>query len=141
MKSTLVTTLGVLSTFSLAGLAQSAPATDAEAVNCVELFRLDHTKVVDDETILFYLHGGDIYLNRLSHPAAGLRPNKPFMYKTSIGRLCNHDIITVLELWDFGYTEGGSSALGKFLPIDEVQANAVISGQPAAIEIEPIPAN
>jgi len=138
-KVTLVTTLGVLATLStMAGAAFSAEADDANAMNCINLRRIDHTQVVDDQNILFHMRDHTIYLNRLSHRAPGLDRNQPFMYRTSVGQLCNNDIITVLERWGFGLTEGGSSSLGKFMPIDEVRANALIDKQPAAVEAEPV---
>jgi hypothetical protein len=139
VKTTLVTALGVLSAFSMmVGPAQTAGVADAETLNCVDLMRIDHTQVVDEQNILFYMRNGSVYLNRLSHRAPGLDRNRPFMYRTSIGRLCNHDTITVLETWGFGFTQGASSALGRFVLTDEAGVDALKSGQPAGVEIEPI---
>ncbi len=139
MRVTLTMTLGVLTALSMmTGPALSAEADDDGGMRCINLRRIDHTQVVDDQNILFYMRDDTIYLNRLSHRAVGLDRNQPFMYKTSIGQLCNSDIITVLERWGFGLTEAGSSSLGKFMAIDEARANELISGEPSGVEAEPV---
>jgi len=84
------------------------------------------------------MHGGNIYVNRLPHAAIGLDHNRPFMYRTSIGRICANDMITVLEDRGFGFTAGGSSALGKFERIDQARADSLRSREPASVEIEPV---
>ena len=139
MKTTLLTALGAVSAFSMiVGSAHGAAVDDEGMVKCVDLLRIDHTEVVDEQNILFYMRGGDIYLNRLAHPLPGLGRNRPFMYKTSIGRLCNLDTITVLEPWGFGFTQGGTSWLGKFRPTDEASVDALKSGQKGDVELEPV---
>lgn len=128
MKTILATTLGALSAFAIAaGPAHSAEA-DAEVLDCVNLMRIDHTHVVDNRNILFYMRGGNIYLNRLSHPVPGLDRNDGFMYRTHMGRLCRVDTVTVLERWGFGLTEGASGTLGEFVLIDEERAEALRNG-------------
>ena len=139
MNTRWMTTLGVLSAFSiLAGPAQSADAT--KPVNCIPLSRIESTQAIDDQTILFYMRGGDIYVNQLSNRAFGLARNRPFMYKSSTGQLCNHDIITVLEPLGFGYMQGAWAGLGKFVPTDEARADALKGGQPVEDVFEPLPA-
>ncbi|MDX1562750.1 MAG: hypothetical protein R3305_07470 [Gammaproteobacteria bacterium] len=136
IKSMLVGALCALSvTFTLP--AQSLAA-ESRPVNCVQLSRIDQTHVVDDRTILFYMKGGDVYVNRLKHAAAGLDERRPFMYQTSIGRLCDKDTVTVLENWGFGLTPGAASPLGKFELIDEEQAEALRAGQVADVDIEAV---
>src|SRR5690606_11243846 len=39
---------------------------DNDPTRCISTTRLDRTQVVDDETVLFFMRGGDIYRNRLS---------------------------------------------------------------------------
>lgn len=131
--------LGVLSTLVImTGPAWSAGADSAAALRCVNLMRIERTQAVDDQTILFYMRNGDIYVNRLSNRASGLSRNRPFMYKTSTGQLCHHDIITVLEPLGFGYMEGSWSSLGKFVPTDEARADAMKSGQSTDAGFEPV---
>lgn len=141
MRITLISTLGVISALGmLAGPAQYAAAAGSEPVACMALMRIDHTHVLDDQNILFYMRNGDIYLNRLSHRAPGLDLNQPFMYRTTLNRICNNDIITVLENHGFGLTPAASTTLGMFQPIDEARAEALKSGQSAAVEAAPVEA-
>lgn len=133
MKTRLAIALGIFSTLSVTGAAYSAGVEDEEAVDCVDLMRVDHTYVVDEQNILFYMRGRGIYLNRLSHPVPGLDPNQPIMYRTPIGQLCRLDTVTALERWGFGLTEGASGTLGKFMPVDKEQADALRKGEVAGI--------
>lgn len=96
--------------------------------HCISLNRIDRTAVVDDRSILFYMRGGDVYLNRLPHRCPGLRWEEAFMYRTSIGRLCDLDIITVLNNIGFGYSPGASCGLGMFFPISEATASQLRGG-------------
>jgi hypothetical protein len=123
--------LGVLSALSATAGSALGAATDDATVNCVDLRRIDHTKVVDDRNILFYMRGGGIYLNRMQHPAIGLDQSDMFAYRTHVGQLCELDTITVLERWGFGLTEGASSTLAKFMPIDKDRADAMLNGAQA----------
>jgi hypothetical protein len=84
---------------------------------CVMLSRIDHTDVIDDQNILFYMNGGKIYRNHLPYPCSGLRFNDSFMYRTSLSQLCNVDIITVLDNIGFGFTPRNSCGLGLFYPV------------------------
>jgi len=133
MKTTLASALGVVSTLAILAVpVHNAAAATEEPTACMDLMRIDHTHVVDDQNILFYMRNGDIYLNTLSHRAPGLDFNQPFMYRTTVSRLCEHDIITVLEQHGFGFMPGASSTLGKFVPIDEARAEALRSEESGA---------
>lgn len=93
--------------------------------HCVSLMRIQRTDVLDDRSILFYMKGGQIYLNRLPHRCPGLRWERAFMYRTSLSKLCDLDIITVLDNLGFGYSPGVSCGLGMFFPISEGTAKAL----------------
>ena len=139
-KSILVAALGCW----LAGFAaDSALAQDdvdeASAERCVSLHRISKTDVVDDYTILFYMRGGDIYVNRLPHRCPGLRRDRAFMYRTSMSQLCDLDIITVLDDFGPGYIPGPSCGLGRFYPITEEEAKALKEAPPKRIEKEDPP--
>ena len=86
---------------------------------CVRLSSIDHTDVLDDQNILFYMRGKDVYLNHLPYPCAGLRVNDTFMYRTSLNQLCNVDIITVLDNIGFGFSPRNSCGLGLFYPVSK----------------------
>jgi hypothetical protein len=130
MRTKTATILGVLSTLSIAaGPVSAAAATAERPLDCLDLNRIDHTHVVDDQTILFYTRSHRIYLNHLSSRAPGLDRNQPFLHRTSIDRACRNDMITVLENWGFGFSEGASTTLGDFEPIDTARAKALENGQ------------
>jgi hypothetical protein len=132
MKTRFAIALGIFSTLSMmAGAAHSAGVDEEDAVDCVNLMRVDRTHVVDDQNILFYMRGDQIYLNRLSHPVPGLDPTEALMYRTTTSRLCRLDTVTVLERWGFGLTEGASGVLGTFMPVDKEQAHALRNGKVA----------
>ena len=78
---------------------------------CISLNRIQNTRVLDDQTILFKMRGKKHYVNRMSRSCPSLKREERFMYKTSIGQLCNVDIITVLD--SFGRS-WASCGLGKF---------------------------
>ena len=131
--------ISIIAGLCLVGLAPlSASAQDElddrTAARCVSLNRLSKTSVVDESNVLFYMRGGDIYLNRLPHRCAGLRPNKTFMYRTSMSQLCDLDVITVLERIGPGFMPGPSCGLGRFHPITKEEAKALNAAPPQRIE-------
>ena len=128
MKATITAAIAAAATLvilSLPAYGAESRAKEPEAKSCVDTTRVDYTHVIDDQNILFYMRGGDIYLNRLSQPAPGLDRNRPFLHRTTVNRLCKHDIITVLEDWGFSFEPGASTTLGEFTPVDEEQAAAM----------------
>ncbi|GAB4149804.1 MAG: hypothetical protein Tsb0016_21270 [Sphingomonadales bacterium] len=87
-----------------------------EKVNCVDIIRIRNTRVVDDRTILFFMRGNAVYKNSLPNACPGLGFEKTFTYSTSLSRLCNTDIITVL--YTTPVQRGASCGLGMFERID-----------------------
>jgi hypothetical protein len=85
-------------------------------------------RIIDNRSIEFQLTGGESYINVLPRRCAGLRPGRPFMYRTSISRLCDLDIITLLDSGGFGFRPMGSCGLGRFYP--------TLTGGPAILEDE-----
>jgi hypothetical protein len=95
---------------------------------CLPLNSIKKMEIVDDQTILFHMRGGDVWINRLPHRCPGLRRNTPIKYRTSLNRLCDLDIITVL---DFDMRPGASCGLGKFgVPGDDVLDGLFPDGGP-----------
>lgn len=90
-----------------------------DAEDCISLQRIDRTEVIDEQTVLFLMRGGEVYANRLPNRCPGLRRNKTIMYKTSLSQLCNLDVITVLDQLGGGLQRGASCGLGDFVPISE----------------------
>ena len=84
---------------------------------CISMRRIDHTKIIDNQNIMFYMRNGDIYRNYLPVACAGLRPQDTYMYRTSLDQLCNVDIITQLNQNGIGFSPGVSCGLGMFYPV------------------------
>jgi len=106
---------------------------DAMAKRCIGLIRIDKTEVIDDQTILFYMRGGEIYKNALPHRCIGLQNERTFMYRTTISELCDLDVVTVLYNQGFGFTPGASCGLGRFYPISADEAKLLKDQPPAAV--------
>jgi len=83
---------------------------------CVSLNRVKTSKVLDDKNILFIMKGNKAYLNTLPHKCSRLGFEKAFGYKVHMNRLCNVDIITVI---DPNGMNGPSCGLGKFVEYEE----------------------
>lgn len=122
----------------IALLALPAPADDAPGADevpgtrdCVGIARIDHTEIIDDQTILFYMRGNEVYLNRLPRKCPGLRPNETLSYETSQAQLCNVDLITVLRRFGGSFSRGAACGLGRFEPI-EPEAIAALKEKPVA---------
>jgi hypothetical protein len=101
----------------------SARIDDAE--HCVNVKFIDHTDVVDDRNILFYMRNGVVYRNALPHTCPGLKFEDAFLYRANIGRVCDLDTITVLNDAGFGFMPGASCGLGMFHPIEKAEIDAL----------------
>jgi hypothetical protein len=131
MKSSILRlTIGMLGTTLLFCPAANAQREDEQApVKCVDLRRIDHTEIVGDQTILFYMKNRTIYRNLLPHACPGLEREERFMYRVSLSQLCNVDVVSVLEDWGFGFTQGPSCMLGMFQPISPETADELKADQ------------
>jgi len=95
---------------------------DREPVKCITVNRIDRTDIIDERTVVFYMRGGDIYRNQLSYDCPWIVREKRFSYELSTNRLCDVDVITVLEQWGTQLRRGASCGLGMFYPITEEEA-------------------
>jgi hypothetical protein len=102
---------------------------DPAAEHCVRINDIDDIEIVDADTLIFRLRGNTVYRNDLPHRCAGLRRNDTLMYRSSVGRLCSVDIVTVLEDWGFGFAPGASCGLGMFHPITEQIADEMLRAE------------
>jgi len=105
---------------------------------CISLKLIDRTEILDGQTILVYMRGGDIYRNRLRNRCPGLRDKRPIMYSTTASQLCNLDRITVLYDRGAGLSPGASCSLGRFLPVSEEDVEA-FKAEPRGPEPKPVP--
>ena len=97
----------------------------SEAEHCIPISRIQSTDIVDDKRILFYMRGDDVYLNELPHKCPGLKFEETIMYRSSVGQLCDMDIVTVMMDVAFGFQPGASCGLGMFQPISEDEAEEI----------------
>jgi uncharacterized protein DUF6491 len=86
-----------------------------EPVDCIDIVRIDHSRVRDDRTIDFYMRGREVYRNRLPDACPGLAYEDGFTYRTSLSRLCSVDTIAVRSRSGL---PGPSCGLGRFQPIE-----------------------
>jgi hypothetical protein len=91
------------------------------AVDCVPLANLRDSHIRDDRTIDFIDFGKKGWRNTLPQSCPGLKAADAFSYETSLSRLCNVDIIHVLENWGGAPHRGASCGLGSFTPIQLVK--------------------
>jgi len=100
---------------------------DRTPEDCVQLTSIRQTKIVDDRTILFYMRsGGKIYRNSLPRECPELAREDRFSYKTSMSRLCNVDLITVLQQFGPDLRDGFTCKLGNFIPISREEAEDLL---------------
>ncbi|MAT49819.1 MAG: hypothetical protein CMK32_01365 [Porticoccaceae bacterium] len=89
--------------------------------NCLSISRIDRIEVVDDNTLLFHMHGKEKYINKLPYRCAGLKSRGTFLHETSLQSYCDLDTITVIDP-SLGMRLG-SCPLGEFTPyVEEVKA-------------------
>ena len=88
------------------------------AVNCLNLQSIRESRVRSDKIIDFRTNGNKWYRNELPNSCPSLKFEERFSYETSINRLCNVDIITVLQSYGGHLGRGPSCGLGKFQPVD-----------------------
>ncbi len=103
--------------------AQQTMVPAGPAQNCVDTNRIRSTRVVDDQAIDFTMNDGTILRNSLPNRCPGLGFEQAFSYSTSINRLCNVDIITVLNQGG-GNRRGASCGLGMFVPVKPADSPA-----------------
>lgn len=92
-----------------------------EAETCISRSRIRSTDVIDDQTIDFKMVNGDIYRNTLPNKCGNLGFEESFSYSTSTDRLCNVDIIRVLNNIGGTVQPGTACGLGKFQQIEKTK--------------------
>lgn len=123
----------VLATLSPPPPAQAQDdAIDRTPQDCIRTSRTRSTRVIDDQTILFYMRGGQVFRNDMPNHCPGLAREDTFAYETRVGRLCQIDTITVLE--DFGgrFVRGATCRLGEFSRITPEEAADIVAGPEGA---------
>jgi hypothetical protein len=109
--------------------------------SCVSVTAIDRTEAVDDQNILFYMRGKAVYRNTLPQKCPRLEQENRFGYKITVGRLCNNDVVTVLEQTAFGLQTGFTCRLGDFVPMspEEIELLENEDDRPGAARVEAEP--
>ncbi|HUO91389.1 MAG TPA: hypothetical protein VMU22_00625 [Rhizomicrobium sp.] len=99
---------------SLSALAQNSPEQTKPQQICIRPFdtptgNIDHTKIVDPQTILFYMRDGKIWKNTLRGPCRGLEFHG-FSFVTHYDELCSNAV--AIQVIDTGQV----CQLGYFTP-------------------------
>jgi hypothetical protein len=94
---------------------------DRTPQDCITVARIDQTDAIDDQNIIFRMRGKQVYRNTLPHTCPGLQRENRIAYQSSTARLCNVDMITVLEDFGVGFRPGFTCRLGKFVPLSEAE--------------------
>ena len=118
MKTLFTTMIIALSLALFLGLSTQAFAADKqgeEAVvsvkQCINASRIWETDVIDNQTIVFHMYGNKSWVNNLPYACPNLYI-EGFSYNLQIDKLCNTDIITVLNI-------PAKCGLGTFEPYSE----------------------
>lgn len=92
-----------------------------EAQSCVTITQIRSSKVRDDRTIDFEMTGDKVYRNTLPRSCPRLGFEEAFTYSTSLSRLCNTEIIYVLETVGGDVRRGAGCGLGDFVPVEYIE--------------------
>ena len=111
-----------------------ADLVDREPVNCVTVNRIRRTRIVNDNNILFYMRGGEIYRNYMPRRCPRLKKEDMFTYDVRTNSLCNVDIIYVLERFGSSLRRGPACGLGMFYAVTKEEADLL--GKPLEDQIQ-----
>ena len=103
-----------LSTLAVAHPAREAPQYQptGERVRCLSTSRIENTKIIDDQHILFHTAGHETFINRLPRRCRGLQVQGGFTYTLrGLDKLCDVDVVTPVET---GAVPSGPCPLGQF---------------------------
>lgn len=100
---------------------------DRTPERCISTSRLRNTRTVDNETILFYMRDDKIYQNVLPKECRNLKHSGQLTYGGTV-QLCSTDLITGLDRFGGSLRRSPECRLGEFLPISELEANALLHG-------------
>jgi hypothetical protein len=92
-------TLGLLGALITAGAstpAMAADPNDKPLVRCIDITRMQSSKVVDNQTIILKMRGGSDYKMTLAHRCPGLKMQGTWRHDAkSLAKLCEVDTIEV----------------------------------------------
>jgi hypothetical protein len=106
---------------ALAGCSEDEPAVatnSSPAGNgvCLQTSQIDHTDIVNDSAIVFFMKDGKAYMNAMAMPCPSLQMEGGFAYMTDAAEICsNAQTIRVLR-------SGNFCELGQFTPFTAPKA-------------------
>jgi hypothetical protein len=104
---------GVMVAVGCLSASLAAFAADAGKPVCLDVNRIDHTEVLNDHQILFYMYGKKVWLNTLAPRCTTLTRQEGFAWESSIPKYCdNLEIIRVIRT-------GQVCQLGAFTPYEK----------------------
>ncbi|HMB73022.1 MAG TPA: hypothetical protein VKQ06_05585 [Gammaproteobacteria bacterium] len=116
---------------------------DSEPERCVRTRSIRRTKVIDDQTIAFFMRNGDVLINSLPNRCPQLAREDRFAYTARAGQLCNTDVITVLLQFAGRLENGFTCRLSDFVPANEETVEIMITaaedrGAASPVSAEPV---
>lgn len=134
-----IATYVVAGTLLFAGISANAADTAAptgastKTESCLAVNRIRHTKVIDDQTVLFYLPQNQIYKNVLPNKCSLLSSYSAIYYKPTGNQLCSVDAIGPL-ITDAPAMSTAHCGLGAFELIDKATADKLINDTKAKLK-------
>ncbi len=119
--------------------AVNKPVIDDSTERCISVRSIKRTEIIDDRNVLFHMRRKVVYHNILSHRCVGLAREGRMSYKTSSGRLCDNDSISVLQRDSFGLRAGIQCGLGMFHKMSREDAEALKEGSGKPPPSRPLP--
>jgi hypothetical protein len=120
MKRTVAWAIGIFFVATLFSLNVMAETKSAQYLgkkeSCIDISRIKQSRVLNDQTILFEMRGGEFYINRLPVRCVSLKIAGGFSYSTSIDRLCKQDTIKIVQP---GSAPGTTCSIGEFVEFKE----------------------
>ena len=99
-------------------IAQSASSAE-KLVSCIPTSSIKQIDILGNSNVVFQTGVNNFYLNTLPRVCNGLKLSDSITYSTSINRLCNVDVITVLNNAGRDFQTGPSCGLGYFASISK----------------------
>lgn len=108
-------------------IAQETIGTE-EDMSCISTSSIKQIDIIDNSNVVFRTGVNNYYLNTLPRVCNGLKLHDSITYSTSTNRLCNVDVITVMDKAGPDFHTGPSCGLGYFASIskeeiDELKGN------------------
>lgn len=121
---------------------ESEPGLEGGTRYCISTKRIRHTRIVDDNRVLFYLSGKTILLNVLRKECPGLAAYGRFAFTTTTGRICEGDGMAPMDSDPWGHVRPIPRCwLGIHQEITRAEADALMELKKGIPEMDPRPSS